>query len=219
MRKFIVITIILSCLIFTSGCKENNIYIDKISELRQDVYTGSSDELNITANYGFKENPFIINGKVSELIYGYTFKLHVIPDEIKRCVEFSDGDKTYSAVFELDDITSEYKAFIETKTHFEKQFTIRLISGTDVKNVALTSVLPENTIVYKKALEILTEKQRPLFDAYTVNGEFNAEIFMRIFVKDLKPYWYIAIANSENKLKAMLIEGFSGELLAVKDVF
>ena len=42
---------------------------------------------------------------------------------------------------------------------------------------------------------------------------------MRIFVKDLKPYWYIAIANSENKLKAMLIEGFSGELLAVKDVF
>lgn len=206
-------------MLFTAGCKENNIYIEKISDLRQDIYTGGADDLTLTANYGFKESPFIADGKVSDIVYGYTFKLHIIPDEIKRSIEFSDENKEYSAVFELDDLTREYKAFIEIQKHFDKQFTAHIISGTDVKEVVLTSIVPENCIDYKKALEIVTEKQKPLFDAYTIDGKFNAEIYMRIFVKDLKPYWYIAITPSENKLKAMLIDGFNGEPLAVKDIF
>ena len=219
MRKFIVISMILSCILFTAGCKQNDIYTNKISELRQDTYTGSAEDLTLTANYGFKESPFIADGKVSDIVYGYTFKLHIIPDEIKRSIEFSDENKNYSAVFELDDLTGEYKAFIEIQKHFGKRFTASLVCGTEVKNVVLTSIVPENCIEYKKALAILTEKQKPLFDAYTVDGEFNAEIYMRIFVKDLKPYWYIAISSGENKLKAMLIDGFTGELLAVKDIF
>lgn len=205
-------------MLFTAGCRENNIYIEKISDLRQDIYTGNADDLTITAHYGFKESPFIADGKASDKVYGYTFTLHIIPDEIKRSVEFSDENKKYSAVFELDDLTSEYKAFIETQKHFHRQFTITLICGTDIQEVMLTSLVPDNCIEYQKALGILTEKQKPLFDAYTIGGEFNAEIYMRIFVKDLKPYWYVAIASND-KLKAMLIDGFNGELLAVKDIF
>lgn len=219
MRKFIVITAVLSCVIFTAGCKDNNLYADKISELRQDIYTGNTENLNITANYGFNENLSFTDGKAAEKVYGYTFKLHIIPDGARRSVEFSDGNKTYGAVFELDDFTSEYKAFIEIQKHLGTQFTARITCGTETQNVILTSVVPENTISYEKALSFLVEKQKPLFDAYTANGEFTAKIRMRIFVKEQKPYWYIAIEPDENKLKAMLIDGFSGELLAVRDVF
>ena len=219
MRKLIVIMVILPFACIFAGCKSNDIYVERISELKQDIYTANTEDLQISATYGFKESPFYIDNKVLDLIYGYTFKLDIIPDEIKRSLEFSDENKTYKADFTLDDITSEYKAFIEIQKHFEKQFTVNLICGTDVKSVVLTSVVPENCMSYKKALSSLTEQQRSLFDAYTADGKFNAEIYMRIFVKDRTPYWYIAIAADENKLKAMLIDGFSGELLAIKDIF
>lgn len=219
MRKIIGIIFLIVCLTPTFGCKKADAYSDSISELKQDIYTGNSEEYPLTADYGFKESPYTLDGVVSTPIYGYTFKLHIIPDEAERILEFYDDEKKYSAAFGLDELTGEYKAFIEIQKHFEKQFSVNLICGAEIKSVLLTSNLPDGTISYKKALALLTENQRRFFDAYTVDGKFNAEIYMRIFVKDLKPYWYVAVSSGENKLKAMLIDGLNGELLAIKDVF
>ncbi|MBO4251134.1 MAG: hypothetical protein J5911_00550 [Clostridia bacterium] len=218
MRKFIVLFLLTVCVACSAGCKKD-LYAGNISELRQDIYAGNAQNATITAYYGFRETPFKSDGVVSDKIYGFTFKLDVIPDEIKRSVEFSDENKTYRADFALDDITSEYKAFIEVNKHFDKGFTVDLICGANAEKVTLLSIVPNNSIDHLAALRALSEKQRALFDAYTVDGKFQAEIYMRIFVKDDRPYWYIAITPAENKLKAMLIDGSTGELLAIKDIF
>ena len=42
---------------------------------------------------------------------------------------------------------------------------------------------------------------------------------MRIFVKNDSPYWYVGIASGNGKLKALLIDGASGELLAAREIF
>ena len=216
MRKFTVVFILMICVICSVGCTKD-IYTDRISELRQDIYTGNVDGATITAYYGFKETPYAADGNVAEKIYGYTFYLSVIPDEVKRSFAISDGDKKYKADFSLDEITGEYKAFVESQKHFKKSFTVDYICGSEIKNVTLNSIVPENCIAYSDAMRSLTEKQRALFDLYTVDGEFCAEIYMRVFVKNDTPYWYVALVRSD-KTKALLIDGSSGELLAVKDI-
>ena len=49
-------------------------------------------------------------------------------------------------------------------------------------------------------------------------GNFNAEIALRVLVKDNHPYWYVGLSNTSGT-KALLLDGFSGEVLAVKDIF
>ena len=82
----------------------------------------------------------------------------------------------------------------------------------------MKSTLPKGTISYKKALEYLQKNQSELVKSYYDDGEFKAEICMRVLVKDNHPYWYIGLTNSTNT-KALLIDGFSGEVLAIRDIF
>jgi hypothetical protein len=42
---------------------------------------------------------------------------------------------------------------------------------------------------------------------------------MRVLVKDNHAYWYIGLCDTEGKLKALLIDGFDGKVLAVRDIF
>ena len=219
MKKFVVFMIIFGIFLTFCGCKTNNPYINRVSELRQDIYTGTFGNDTVTAYYGYCEYPFINDGKAGEPVYGYTFKLNAIADEIRRVAELVSDNGTLSAEFKYDDVTGEYKAKIETKTHFIKEFTIDLICGTETTKVKLTSVIPENCLNYENVLDKLAEKQKSLFAAYTVDGNFSAEIYMRVFVKNEKPFWYVGLASGNEKLKAFLIDGYSGDLLAVRDIF
>lgn len=219
MKKFIVYLLTLCLFITFSGCNKENPYIAYISDLKQDVYTGKINDITVTACYGFREEPFINDGKAGEKVYGYTFKLDIIPDDVHRSLELSANGNTFSAVFTPDEVTSEYKAFIEVKNHFEKEFSVNLIYGSEKTPVTLNSRLPENCISYERALELLTEKQQSLLGAYQSDNGFNAEIYMRIFIKNDAPYWYVGIANGNGTLKALLIDGVSGELLAVREIF
>ena len=217
---FSVFILLTACFFLTSfGCAEENFYLAYVSDLKQDLYFGTANGVNFTACYGFREEPFVNDGKVGEKVYGYTFKLDIVPDEIRRSLELTVRKETYSAIFIVDNATNEYKAFVEIKNHFEKEFDIIFVCGSEKTPVTLTSRIPENCIGYERALGLLAEKQQPLLNAYTKDNRFNAEIYMRIFIKNDSPYWYVGIADGNGKLKALLIDGFSGELLAVREIF
>ncbi len=216
MRKIIVLLLIL---IGTSaGCKKADPYLNYVSELRQEIYKGYAENTEITAVYGFCETPYLNDGKTGNLIYGLTFKLHIVPDETKRVIKFTSGDREYSAPFGLDDITSEYKATVEIKADMGKEFAAALILGDATVPVVFKSIVPDNCITYETALKTLEDKQSTLLNSYIKDGTFAAEIYMRIFVKDGAPYWYIGIAAGNDRLKALLIDGVSGDLLAVRDI-
>ena len=73
---------------------------------------------------------------------------------------------------------------------------------------------------FGKALDFLYSDQQNLIKAFCdEKGAFNAEIYARIIVKNDKPFWYIGIASGNNNLKALLIDGFSGKTLAIREIF
>ena len=102
----------------------------------------------------------------------------------------------------------------------EKEFTVTVFGNGKSEAVTLTSILPKNTISYQKALDCLYDEQKELIEFYQdKNGSFNAEINVRILVKNDKPYYYVGIASGNEKLKALLIDGISGKVLAIREIF
>ena len=219
MRKIITLITIIFFAFTAFGCEKPNPYLQNVSELRQDIYVCDDENYPVTAYYGFRENPFVNDGKCGDRIYGYTFIMHVLADEVQRTVEFDNGNTKLSAQFKYDEVSGEYKAFIETNTHFEKSFSINLLCGATTIPLLLSSAVPSTCLTHENALNILCQNQKTLLDAYSLNGTLNAEIYMRVFVKNDKPYWYVGIASGNDKLKAFLMDGSSGELLAIRDIF
>lgn len=222
MKKFLCIllaTLALSTLFY--GCKKAPDYSVYVSELRAYIYQGESENYHVKACYGFKETPFINDGKVGNTVNLLQLKLiGKETDSATYTVNFSYNEKTYTENFKLNPITNNMICNLEVDDFNLKEFTICISNAGKNENVILKSVIPENTITYKTAINSLINSQGALINHYTnADGIFNAELYIRILIKDNKPYWYIGIASGNDKLKALLIDGFSGEVLAIRDIF
>ncbi len=208
-------------LLIFSGCAQVNPLYDCVSELRLNLYQGSCENFTLKCGYGFKETPYRNDGEVSKKVYQLTFRLMDKEiDDVTYTVKLVFNGETYSSAFGLDPISDTVTAKLEIENFNLNDFTVILSYGGTDKEIVMTSLVPQGTITYQTALDKLYQKENSLINAYTdQNGNFTAEIYARIIVKDQKPYWYIGFANGNGKLKAMLMDGFSGELLAVREVF
>ena len=213
---------IICCVFDFNGCKKSeNILLPYVSELRQNLYVGECDGFKVMATYGYKETPYSTNGKVGTKQYKLTFILPDITEpEVTYSLTFKYNDTEYKADFKLNVTRHSLTATLPIENFNESTFTVTILKASTVIDVTLNSIVPQGTLSYKGALDALIAKQSALLNAYVdSNGNFNGEIYERIIVKDGKAYWYIGIADEKGGVKALLIDGSSGELLAVREVF
>lgn len=222
MKKFFLFLIVFTCFTLSfSACKQDNILLSNVSEARYNLYQGQSQNFSIKAGYGFKETPFINDGKVGKTINVLSFKLlDKEVDDTTYTLQFDFNQTEYKGVFKLNPITSTVTCEIEVDNFDLKEFTVKISSGAESESVVLKSTVPDTAISYSTALDYLVKNQSSLISHYTdTNGNFHAEIYMRILVKDGSPYWYVGLASGKDKLKALLIDGISGETLAIREIF
>ena len=101
----------------------------------------------------------------------------------------------------------------------EKEFLITISSAGENYSITMKSILPENTISYQTALNCLQKNQPELIKAFSDSeGNFNSEIRLRVIVKNQKSYWFVGFAR-EDKVKALLVDGATGNVLAVREIF
>lgn len=207
-------------LLILGGCANANPLYDCVSELRLNLYHGSCEDFTIKAGYGFKETPYQNDGAVAKKIYQLTFRLMDKEiDDVTYAIKLTFNGQTYNSDFALDPISDTVTAKLEIENFNLNEFIVTLSYGGTDKEILMKSIVPDGTISYQTALDKLYQKETALINAYTdQNNNFTAEIYARIIVKDQKPYWYIGFANGNNNLKAMLMDGFNGELLAVREV-
>jgi len=203
--------------VFASSCAKPSELEQFLLELRCNLYYGECESMKLDAHYGFDLND---NTSSNSPIYGLYFHLASSDtDNVSRTVSYVENDKTYNAEFKLDPITNKMTAFIEIADFDKKEFTISILEGSNTHEIQLTSLLPENTLTYHKAMEVLENTQKPLIDAYkNEDGSFNASIIMRVIVKNEKPYWYVGFKKADGNLKAFLLDGITGETLAIREV-
>ena len=208
------------CLGFSS-CEKSKPLSDYVSELRSDLFEGNSEKYALKAAYGFKENPSLNDGKIGEKIYSLSFILLNAPaDDVSRSVVFSFNDKDYRATFKYNPASDAVTASFETENFNLKSFDVKIVCGADAETVTLNSVMPENTLSWNAALDLLCLNQSELIGTYkNENNDFTGEIVQRIIVKNGKPYWYVGLMNGNGGVKALLIDGEKGEILAVREIF
>ncbi len=219
-KKLVFLIVIFCCFSLLFGCSKKTTLNEYVSELRSNCYESLDNDLKITAGYGFVEENNAPDGSVNKRYYLLTFRLFGVQTEnVTYTLSLKHNGKDYSQTFKLSPVLHGYTAGIEIDNFNANEFEITLSNGSNTTIVHMKSTLPKNTISYKKALECLQDKQSNLIKSYyDENGKFTAEICAKIIVKDAHPYWYIGL-STKNSTKALLIDGFNGELLAIRDVF
>lgn len=208
-------------LIAFSGCNKGLDLSNYVTELKYQSYSNENCEYLIKANYGFIEDNHTHDGKIGKKINLLTFKLlDRQTDNITYSVSLDFNGVNYKSNFKLNPVSHALVAVIEINDFNLNEFEITLSYSSENVKTTMKSILPENTITYKQALTHLQEQQSQLINSYLdQNGEFNGEITMRILVKDQHSYWHIGLCDKDGNLKALLIDGFSGEVLAIRQIF
>lgn len=213
---FLFVVALLCCF---SGCSESTSLSSYVSELKTCVYEGQGERYKLQASYGFREEPFQKNGKVGKTVYKLTIKLLETTEvDSTFTLSFDFNGTDYEKNLSLSQGRASLSAEFEIEGFDKKEFTVNLSKGNERETITLRSIIPNDTITFDKALLSLEKSQSKLLENYYDENKFNAELHLRIVVKDGKAYWYVGIAT-EKDLKALLIDGNSGEVLAIRNVF
>ncbi|MBR5900232.1 MAG: hypothetical protein IKZ38_02415 [Clostridia bacterium] len=203
-----------------SGCKNQEDLTPYLSQLHDKVYLGEN-EYSLKSVYGFKETPFLNDGKIGDKEWALNFTLKA--DETSQTeylLQFKYNSTEYSKKFTLNAVKGALTCSIKIDEFTANEFMVELIVGSKSYPITMRSTLPEGTLSYKDALSSLLKEQKTLIENYEdENGNFNGEIRLRVIVKDDKPYYYAGLIGKDGNLKALLIDGLNGKILAVREVF
>ena len=199
-----------------TACKEEFTLLDYVSVLTLDVYRAEYKGYTLTANYGYTEEPLILDGKRGKTTYYLTVTLPINEDNITYKIKLNDVDGEWN--FKHDLHTATLKAKIPLSKHLFN-FDATVVCESDQTTVNFTSIIPPNTLAPKDALKHLEKAQQTYVNSYMKDGIFTAEIILKLSVFKNSAYYYVAISDSDDNYKAMLINGATGELLAIRNVY
>ena len=221
MKKLLccIIMVVFACSFVTlhSGCEKSSTLLPYVSELKKDIFVGDNQDFNLKAYYGYKENPYASDGKVETHPYTLTFML----------LNTKESQTAYTLTIPcINDCKLEFTknnsgklvSSIEIENFNQSSFDVKLQFSSQIIDIKMHSILPENALDIDSVLKKIEVEQSNLINNYMFDSKFNAEIYARVIVKDDKAFWYIAFANNDG-LKAFLVDGVSGEVLAIREVF
>lgn len=209
------------CCVFLTSCAKKDGLTKSVSELRDNVYAGSSDSFTLSAVSGYKEKPYLRDGKVGLICPYVTFKIDSETiNNATYTLTLNYQEKEYVEEFKLNPISSKLMVTLNIENFIPTTFDVMVNVGSVREVITMNSLISPNTLSYQSALQSLEKLQENYLHTLTdTDGNYQFELSVKLMFKNEKPYWYIAIITGEEKVKALLIDGTSGELLAIREVF
>ena len=198
---------------FLGACKDKQVnFTENIIILRQDLYYGENENFKLSAHYGYNKE------KSNDYCLTFTLKDRA-DDNIEYTLSLTFDQKEYKSAFKLSPVSGNLVAELYIPNFNQTQFTASITYSSITEQISLNSTLPKEHKTYTQALQALYQSQNELFKSYTdSNGKFNAQLIVKAIVKNEKLYYYIAF-NQDKSLKALLVDGTSLEVLAVREIF
>ena len=216
--KTFVIAVILPAILCFFGCNDEDSLFQYVSELRTDVLEGERDGKKLKANLFYAETPKTDDGKVGKLLPYAQFILSGELSDASYYISFTAGGKNYSGNFAVNPVSGELFYQTELRDLNFKTLTATVKRADDITEFTLCSILPEGVLSPEQAIKKARENGPALFNAYINDSVFNAEISLKITVKDGRAFYFFGISDGKS-YKVFLCDGKSGEVLAVRDVF
>ena len=219
MKKFLsialcVLSVICACA-FVS-CKNDNLYLQNVSQLRLDVFVGDYNGNTLTVYPEEKEYPFIYDGNACERKRFVTIKLdNLTSDEIYA--EFVIDNETYGSQMVFQVLPNALMCTVEVPTLPQKSLTVSITQNDSIVKVNTKSVRIGDTVSYKTAINSVFKQKKDFIKTLKTHNVLQAEIQARLLCENGKNYWYIGFADKKGNLTAFLIDGKDGKILAEKN--
>jgi hypothetical protein len=214
----IVLLVISSFFACQTGCKDQFDLKNYVSYYQSNVYVGDYNGIKITAYYGQSEQPYKSDGIKGDLLPFLTFKMSVTDINADYHVTITT-DKEYQSAFTFEPIKSHLTATLPVKNVDAYTFDATVTVKNEPTTVKFTSIVNSGIIGIDKALSSLYTNQQSYIDSLIDGDDFNGEIIVKLTVVKEKPYYYVGIADKNNNYKALLIDGISAEVLAIRNVY
>lgn len=194
-----------------SGCTSLRSDIERVSELRDEVFAAQAEGMSVTLITGIREEPFVIDGKSGEK---KDFSvLTVIPsfEQVSSSYSFElkVGEASYRGEMKRHPLKSSWSYELDVRITDECSVTISTLERTE--ELTLASVKTPDTITVERAYTIAcAELDSP-----------DGEIYIRLLENPLTAsggyYWYVAFIGENYALKAVLLEPLTGEVVAKRE--
>ncbi len=221
-KKFFLLIFI--CPLFLSGCNNANlkaIVNEKLSEVRFNLFSASSDEINIKFTSGFREDPYILNGKSENKkefgVITVKFLKNLPNTNASPNFVITIEDMDFDGVFELNPFDQTYVQDIETFVLDDSNVTIKIMFGELNFETSLKNVSKEFSINHKDALNIFIKEFEKDINLLLKNGK-DFEVYVKIisdpnFSLD-KNYFYVCLISNSGISFSLIIDPLSGQILA-----
>lgn len=223
MKYFAIIVLVINCF-FLGGCNRcYNITKSSISEIRQNIFCGESDNFDVTFMSGYREKDYVINGYNTELI-----KFGIVTITVKNpnistlnpAVALTIDTLRYESELEKNPFDGTYVADIGVVVDDDlPSISIKLFLGEVVEELTLNNLTTDWKVDSLKALKIscktLSKELEPLIDKNFL-GEVYIKIIKDTILDDGSYYWYVNFVSRNGIYHSTIIDPLTSEILAKK---
>lgn len=211
---FVIVLVIMSAFVLASCSGGLGKYEKSVSEYRDNVYIGSSENFSAEAVTGYHETPFVIDGKSDNK-----------SDFLVVTITPKDFDPTAEYKYKVTVGGVEYEGDF-VKHPFENTYSFEIAArclenglsvAVDGESIELTSVKNENFISPEKAFEIALKR----LEKTDIVKSGNYEIYIRLIANPVNAsggyFWYVAFVDESQDTCAALIQPETMEITAVRE--
>ncbi|MCL1901413.1 MAG: hypothetical protein FWG51_03325 [Firmicutes bacterium] len=211
MKKVSCIFLFMLIVTVMAGCSGNP-YLNNVSEIRENIFAGNSDNFNVSVFAGEREKPYKADG-IAEKRTSYF--LVVVEPEFE-----ADSDEVLNVSFKINnddfsksitkDIFRDKFIFDFGKVNAKGSFTINLKIGLYDEDITMNDLSADLTKTYLQALEegmaLLQEKYQGTLNS----GKYACEIYVKLcykkFMNTEKLYWYVAILDTKGNISSVTFD-------------
>ena len=186
-----------------------------VSQIRYNIFYGEENGIKIKVFSEEKEYPFINDGIANSRQNFVIVK--VLNQYNDTNINLSYNGQNYNAKCQYNAHSNSMDYSFKVKSLPNKEVTV--VANTNDTSVSITckSLLKSDTISPLTALEKVNKAQSEFISTLYQNGEFKAEIYVRLIVESDYNFYYVGFGQGANKITAFLIDGITGEILAGKN--
>lgn len=219
MKKNFIAFIFTLTLMPLSACNNGKLYENKISQLREYVYSTETDDYVLTCYGEVKEFPFRDDGTVGELKRILTFK--IIPkgsfnaENKDLSVNCRLNEEVLSAKFEFKPLAVSRYAYVYPEKLPDEEFEATITVDGGSETLKLKSKRRDDLISYSDALTAAKKIADGAIDDYFTEPNYG-EIRIRLIENEGYNFWYVGFFDGKTST-SYLVDGLTAEILAIKN--
>jgi len=222
-KIFSLICLVLILLINFSGCKTNlsNDIQDKLSEVRFNLFSCSNEFINIKFTSGFREDPYVLNGKSENKKEFGVITVKFLMDTTNKngmpnfIITISDMD--FDGEFELNPFDQTYVQDIETFVLDASDIQIKVTWQDFEFESKMDNISKTFNYTHKDALEVFIKEYKTNIEKYLkINTDF--EVYVKIIndpsLEIDKNYFYVCLITNSGESLSVIIDPMTSKILA-----